>query len=204
MISDLVFLWTNREKPVSWRRSLKVWAKRGYHSFSVVLLLLTPWCYRRRGSVIGTLVVFGKSRIVGHKSNLSIGSYVSLGRCEIGLEEKVVIGDRVVINDGARLFTASHSLEDGGWGLRKAPIVVGDYAWIASNALILPGVTIGRGAVVGAGAVVRKNVPDFALALGNPAVVRPGARTRDLDYIPVALTAAVEAWLGPARQNSRG
>ena len=63
------------------------------------------------------------------------------------------------INDGAVLLTATHSLTDPAWSLTIDPIEIGAYAWIAMNAIILPGVSIGQGAVVGAGAVVRRNVP---------------------------------------------
>ena len=61
---------------------------------------------------------------------------------------------------------------------------------------VLPGVTIGRGAVVGAGAVVSKDVPEYAVAAGNPARVRGGVRPTTLAYSPVRLVALVNAWLG--------
>lgn len=58
---------------------------------------------------------------------------------------------------------------------------VGDYAWLASHSVILPGVTVGEGAVVAAGPVVSRNVPPYTLVGGNPAqVIRE--RSRDLRY----------------------
>ena len=120
-----------------------------------------------------------------------------MGRCEIALHDQVTIGRRVVINDGVLVLTASHHLDDPHWRLKPSPIRIGDYAWIAQNAVLLPGVTIGKGAVVGAGAVVRCDVPDYGLAIGNPAVIKPGRRTTQLDYSPVRMMAPLEAWLGP-------
>jgi acetyltransferase-like isoleucine patch superfamily enzyme len=54
--------------------------------------------------------------------------------------------------------------------IKTAPIVIGDYAWISYNASILKGVTIGKGAIVAAGSVVTKDVADFTVVAGNPAV----------------------------------
>jgi len=61
---------------------------------------------------------------------------------------------------------------------------------------LLPGVHIGRGAVVGAGAVVSRDVPEFAVAVGNPAKIMTKKRTERLEYAPVDFVAEYEAWLG--------
>ncbi len=201
---DFMHLWRNREKPGSFHRWSIVWLKRIYHLFATSNLLLRPALARRRGAVVGRLVILGSSRIQGDWSGLSIGDETSLGRCEIALHDKVSIGCRVVINDGALILTASHSLRDPAWGHKKAPITIGDYAWIASNAIVLPGVTIGRGAVVGAGAVVREDVPDYGIVIGNPARLLATQRTRELSYSPVMLNAPFEAWVGPARSKAEG
>jgi maltose O-acetyltransferase len=79
------------------------------------------------------------------------------------------------------------------------PIVVGDYAWIASNAIILPDVTIGEGTVVGAGAVVRRNVPPFSVVVDNPANETSSRCSKVLDYSPVIFVAPFEAWHGQTR-----
>ncbi|WP_375379490.1 acyltransferase [Hymenobacter volaticus] len=56
------------------------------------------------------------------------------------------------------------------WSVVKtAPVIIKDKAWIGFNVIILKGVTIGEGAIVGAGSVVTKDVPDFAIVAGNPA-----------------------------------
>lgn len=176
-------------------------AKRLILCFALIRLLIRPLLFRVKGAQIGRLVVLGEARIQGNPGNLSIGGQTSLGKCEISLHDTVKIGRCVVISDGAILLTASHSLNDPQWRHIKGPIVVGDYAWIATNAIILPGVSIGRGSVVGAGAVVRRDVPEYAVVSGNPATVHTVQRTRTLAYSPVLLNAPFEAWIGQNMTN---
>lgn len=197
MLNDALYLWRNREKPTTPRRWVKVWLKRCYHIFNLYRLLVRSMLFRWRGASISRLVVLGKSRIEGKATLLSIDEESSLGSCKIALYDRVSIGRRVTINDGVVLLTATHSLQDPGWSHKKAPIVIGDYAWIATSAIVLPGVTIGRGAVVGAGAVVRRNVPDYAIVSGNPATTHPIQRNMELRYSPVLWNAPLEAWVGP-------
>ncbi len=195
MLSNVAYLWLNRGRPQSFKRWFIVWLKRLYYSINLFNLLIAPIYLRHKGAQIGRLVVLGKSRIAG-RGNLIIGNEPSLGKCNIALHDSITIGKRVVINDGVEILTASHSLSDPQWRHKKAPIKIGDYAWIATNAIILPGVTIGRGAVVGAGAVVRNNVADYAVVIGNPAQLTPAKRTSTLSYSPVLLNAAFVAWIG--------
>lgn len=196
MLSNILYLWQNRERPVGYSRRIRVWGKRLFHFVGICRLLIRPVFFRWRGASIGYLTVLGGSKVGGRFFNLSIGNETSLGRCEIMLHDRVTIGDRVVINDGVVLLTASHSLADPDWRQTKGSILIEDYAWLATNAMILPGVTIGRGAVIGAGAVVRENVPAYAVMIGNPAVQLPRQRTQEFSYSPVMLNAPFEAWVG--------
>jgi maltose O-acetyltransferase len=95
-----------------------------------------------------------------------------------GLDAEVTIGRNVSIGPGSALHTATHAI---GFASRRMqlpvlarPIVVEDGVWIGMHCLILPGVTIGRGSVVTAGAVVTDSVPPNSLVAGNPATVREG------------------------------
>ncbi|WP_417735103.1 acyltransferase [Rosistilla oblonga] len=125
---------------------------------------------------------------------LSIGDRTFIGRARIAMHAAVKIGSNVCVNDHVDLLTASHNVESPNWETVAGPIVIKDYAWIAQRAIILPGVTIGFGAVVGAGAVVAKDVAEGAIVVGNPA--RPVSRQRceKLDYSPVDYTALSRAW----------
>jgi maltose O-acetyltransferase len=177
------------------------WAKR---ILQLPLLLRQQWeqaKLRSRGASIGALSYLSTPEaIFGPKPLLSIGTETFVGRVEIHMHASLTIGNRVCINDGAVLLTASHDIRDVKWPVEVQPITIHDYAWIATNAIILPGVTIGRGAVVAAGAVVTKAVPPGAVAAGNPAVIRANQRATDLNYSPVAGLAVFTAWI---RQSKR-
>ena len=93
--------------------------------------------------------------------------------CVVLDENKVTIGSNVLLGPGVQLYTASHPLEAQMRRTHKIskPISIGDDCWIGGNAIICPGVTIGNGCVIGAGAVVTKDIPDYSMAVGNPAKV---------------------------------
>lgn len=91
------------------------------------------------------------------------------------------IGDNVSISPGVWLLTDEHDMNDPFFAERFGPIEIDDYVWIGSRALVLPGVTIGRGAVVAAGAVVTKDVPPYDVVGGVPAR-HLGTRNSDLRY----------------------
>jgi len=87
---------------------------------------------------------------------------------------RVTIGNRVLIGPGARLYTPNHPVDTAlrreGWEI-GLPITIEDDAWLGGSVVICPGVTIGRGSVVGAGSVVTKDVPPGVVVAGNPARV---------------------------------
>jgi acetyltransferase-like isoleucine patch superfamily enzyme len=99
-------------------------------------------------------------------ANVQVKAYVS----------DIEIGEGVMIAANCAMYSYNHSSSpDGQIRLMpletKGPIVLGDGAWIGEGSILLSGVTIGKGAVVGAGAVVVNDVPDFCIAVGNPARV---------------------------------
>jgi maltose O-acetyltransferase len=113
-------------------------------------------------------VTIGEHSIVGHRAILD-------GRR--GLE----IGKNVVLGTGVWIWTLEHDPQDPDFATKGGPVVIEDYAWISCRTVILPGVTIGEGAVVAAGAVVTQDVPSYTIVGGVPARVI-GQRTRDLRY----------------------
>jgi maltose O-acetyltransferase len=107
--------------------------------------------------------------------NIHIGDHVFLNvLCTILDCNEVRIGHHVMIGPHVQIYTAAHVLEAEariqGWEVAK-PIVIEDNVWLGGGAILLPGVRIGRNAVVGAGAVVSRNVPANTVVAGNPARV---------------------------------
>ena len=107
--------------------------------------------------------------------NTYLGDHVYLNvSCVIIDNNEVRIGHHVMIGPAAQIYTAAHLLgataRNEGWEAAK-PIVIEDNVWIGGGAILLPGVRIGRNAVVGAGAVVTRNVPEDTVVAGNPATI---------------------------------
>jgi maltose O-acetyltransferase len=107
--------------------------------------------------------------------NIHIGDHVFLNILRTILDcGEVHIGHHVMIGPGVQIYTAAHLLQAEarieGWEEAK-PIVIEDNVWIGGSAILLPGVRIGRNGVVGAGAVVSRDVPANTVVAGNPARV---------------------------------
>jgi acetyltransferase-like isoleucine patch superfamily enzyme len=195
-MADISYLWNNRAQfPIGSKAFFKAWAKR-------ILLIDELYVRNRRrsklvrqGATIATTAEIGIVKVDGKRAHLTIESFTSIGRVEFALHDEIQIGAYVCVNDGVKLLTASHDISTPTWEHVKASIVIEDYAWIATNAIILPGVTIGRGAVVGAGAVVSKSVAPGAIVAGNPAKEISKKRSAELEYNPCAFLAVNNAWL---------
>lgn len=99
----------------------------------------------------------------------------------------ITIGSACQIATRVQLLTATHPIDPGarriGWELAE-PIVVGDNVWLGGGAILCPGVTIGNDTVVGAGAVVTRDLPDGVVALGAPARVLREIGERDRIDLP--------------------
>jgi maltose O-acetyltransferase len=126
----------------------------------------------RTASFLGEVALVGPA---GSAARLEVGERSIIGpRVTFGLDAAVVLGRNVSVSPGATLYTGTHDV-----GRRRGrmdprvvarPVVVEDGAWIGLNALVLPGVRIGAGAIVSAGAVVTADVPPDTLVAGNPAM----------------------------------
>lgn len=174
----------------------KIWLKRLWHLTGLFVLCLRRLILIIKGAKIAELTVLGKIEINGINSKLTIGknSFIGTGT-HLALHNYITIGNKVVINNDVKLLTASHDVKDPQWKMFSKEIIIDDYAWIATGAIILAGVKIGYGAVVGAGSVVTKDVPPYSIVAGNPARL-VNKRTTKLNYNPVQFCAPYEAWLG--------
>ena len=112
--------------------------------------------------------------------NNAVGDVVIGDHTRIGIHCTVIgpvtIGSHVNLAQGITATALNHNFEDTGkridqQGVSTNPVVIGDDVWIGANAVVLPGVTIGKHCVVAAGAVVTKDVPDFTVVGGVPAKI---------------------------------
>lgn len=103
---------------------------------------------------------------------ISIGAHTNINKhCLLDGRGGVTIGDNVDIAQDVYIWSEQHDYNNPNYISVEKPVVIEDYVWIASRATILPGVKIGRGAVVASGAVVTKDVPSLAIIAGVPAKV---------------------------------
>lgn len=107
----------------------------------------------------------------GHHLRIGRGTFINTDFLALG-GGAITIGEDVLIGPSVRFYTPNHPLDPehrrAGYE-RVAPIVVGNNVWIGGSAVVLPGVTIGDDSIVGAGAVVTKDVPPRTVVAGNPA-----------------------------------
>lgn len=122
--------------------------------------------------------------------NNAVGDVTIGDQTRIGIHCTVIgpvcIGNNVNLAQGITVTALNHNFEDATrrideQGISTKPVVIGDDVWIGANAVILPGVTIGRHVVVAAGAVVTKDVPEFTVVGGVPAKVIKDVRGKKED-----------------------
>jgi len=122
------------------------------------------------GKEVGILgdftVVNPENVMIGDHCGINHGVFI-LGHYRIEIGSYVVLSARCMLIDAA--LDKSEFLERDFPKHVSAPIRIEDGAWIGAGAIILPGVTVGRKAIVGAGAIVTRDVPQYAIAVGSPA-----------------------------------
>lgn len=113
--------------------------------------------------------VFSSKVELGDRSGIGINASIG-GKC--------IIGNDVMMGPWCIVYTRNHRFDDitttmRGQGFQEEkPVYIGDDVWIGGRVIILPGVHVGSHAIIGAGAVVTKDVPEWAIVAGNPAVVK--------------------------------
>ena len=94
----------------------------------------------------------------------------------------LTVGDHVDIASQVMVYNSEHDAESADFHAVNSPVAIGDYVFIGPRAIILPGVTVGRGAIVAAGAVVTKDVPPFVIVGGVPARPIGTRKLKNPDY----------------------
>ena len=136
---------------------------------------------QRRRLLEELLGAIGPETVIRPPFRCDYGRYLSLGArtfANFGLVAldcaRITIGDDVQIGPNVALLTPTHPIDPdlrrAGWEAAE-PITIGDNVWLGGGAIVLPGVTIGADSVVGAGAVISRDLPAGVVAVGNPARV---------------------------------
>ena len=140
---------------------------------------LPPRDSGRQALLKGLFAEMGDGVVIKGNFNCDYGRHISIGsnvfiNCNVTILDtnRVTIGNDVFIAPGVVISPASHPIDPERRAAKiyvSSPVVIKDRAWIGANATVLPGVTIGKNAIVGAGAVVTKDVPDNCIVAGVPA-----------------------------------
>jgi maltose O-acetyltransferase len=146
------------------------------HKFGGWAQILRRVICRRIFKQCGNKVNIEKGAYFGDGSDLRIGDRSGIGVhcCVYG---EVTIGNDVMMGPDVIILTQNHRFDRVDVPMKSQghnppiPVIIGDDVWIGTRAIILAGVTVGKGVIIGAGAVVTKDVPDYAIVGGNPAKV---------------------------------
>lgn len=163
------------------------WNQVGFAIFNVVVTHfpshhLRLGTLRLWGASIGKGTSISRGTTVLDIHNLTIGEDCSIGfRCMLDARGGITIGHDVVLASDTHLITGRHDPQADDFAASFRPIIIGDYAWVASRSTIVDGVTLGRGAVVGACSLVLRDVDAMQIVAGVPAEPR-GVRTSALQY----------------------
>jgi len=131
-----------------------------------------------RGSTIHMWASFFEPNGILIGNDTIIGDHAFLdGRAAL------IIGNHVDIASSVMIYNSEHDLEKDDFSARTEGVEIEDYVFVGPRAIILPGVKIGKGAVVAAGAVVTKDVPDFIIVGGIPAKEIGERKSKDPHYI---------------------
>jgi putative colanic acid biosynthesis acetyltransferase WcaF len=127
-------------------------------------------CLKALGSKVSWQVAINHGLQIRLPHRITIGGDVFVAE-DVILDGRggLTIGEHVSINSRVQIWTAQHDWQSPTFAYVQAPVSIGDHCWISASAIILPGVTIGEGAVVAAGSVVVADVDPWTLVGGVPA-----------------------------------
>ena len=133
---------------------------------------------RRLFGSVGARPVLQSPFFCDYGYNIHVGDRIEINFDCVFLDVcEIRFGDNCLVGPGVHIYTASHPVSVSGRarGVEFGkPVRIGNNVWLGGRAVILPGVTIGDGSIVGAGAVVTKDVPDNVIVAGNPARILRG------------------------------
>jgi putative colanic acid biosynthesis acetyltransferase WcaF len=128
------------------------------------------WLLRLFGAQIGKGVIVRPSVTIPYPWKLQIGDYSWIGdHAVLYCFAKITIGKNVVISQKSYLCAGTHDYRSPGFDIQAFPIVIEDEAWLAADVFVAPGITVGRGAVVGSRSSVFGDLPGMMICVGSPA-----------------------------------
>lgn len=144
---------------------------------------LRRFFYRIAGMKIGKGSAIHMGARFYDPRNIEIGEDTIIGEFAVlDGRDLLKIGNHVAIASEVMIYNSEHDINDLNFKAITAKVIIEDYVFIGPRAIILPGVKIGRGAVIAAGAVVTKDVPPYAIVGGVPAKIIGERRNKNLNY----------------------
>lgn len=165
--------------------NVKTLAKRVFYLPAYVGKIAKHMWFSYLGMNVSFKARLGKIEVNGKYSSIFIDEYTFVGKVYFQTATKIEIGRFCVMNDGVKLISQSHNINSKQWELEDNAIVIEDYCWIATDAIILGGTRLGKGSVVGAGAVVKGVYKERTVLIGNPAIPKKIRDENLWNYNPV-------------------
>jgi putative colanic acid biosynthesis acetyltransferase WcaF len=138
------------------------------------------WVLRAFGADIHPTAIVRSSVRIWWPGNLHMGAHASMGPGVVCYNvAPISIGDFAIVSQRAHLCTGTHDVDDPAFPLRARPISIGRRGWVAAEAFVGPGVRVGEGAVLGARGVAFRDLGDWMIYSGNPAVERRRRRVHN-------------------------
>lgn len=177
--------------PLGIKRSLRIWRSSvewfilnnvisSFPSQTIRIAVL-----KSMGAQIAKNVAIYGGNEYRNPKGLKVGKGSALGhRAILDARRGLTIGENVCFGTEVMIWTLHHNYNDYNFKVVGDSVMIGDYVWLGSRCIILPGVHVGEGAVVAAGAVVTKDVPPYKVVAGIPAKVVADRENKQYDYSP--------------------
>jgi acetyltransferase-like isoleucine patch superfamily enzyme len=186
-------------RSLSWSQAVNKIFNRFYNYLLEFELMILRWVghipshifrkvfYRLAGMKIGAGSTVHMWANFFDPAGITIGSDTIVGdHAFLDGRSALTIGNHVDIASSVMIYNSEHNINENDFAVIEktieAPVSIGDYVFIGPRVIILPGVKVGKGAVLAAGAVVTKDVPDFAIAGGVPAKIIGERKNKNPDY----------------------
>jgi acetyltransferase-like isoleucine patch superfamily enzyme len=139
---------------------LKIGENTDISDFTTLVVMNDPL-----NNLLNSSLIIGSNTYIGEYNNIRAGG----GLIQIG--NNCSISQHISIIASNHKYDRSSLIRSQLWDLKNNYVIIKDDVWVGANVVILPGVTVSRGAIIGAGSIVTKDVPEYAIIVGSPARV---------------------------------